>query len=237
MSAIYDARGIEVSEEDRLFAERVVTLGTGDGKHNTVNLAKRAIAEGVPGDFVEAGVNAGGHPALMAYAIRRYKGDGRKVHLYDSFEGVPRCGPEDPIEWRQIMGVNPDPAHPEACGRIVNPLSGVIENMGKWGADPSEYVIHKGWFQEVFPAETNTPKRISLLRIDVDLYDSTESVLEHLYPRVSSGGYVISDDWGEGEGMAPCRLATLRYWDRMGFAPPTVTRLPSTTGTVWWKKP
>lgn len=233
-SLTYDPQGIYVTSEEVAYAERVVTLGCGPGKHNTINLAKRCILENIPGDFVEAGVNMGGHPALMAWVIKNFSGS-RKVHMYDSFQGVPEAGTEDPPEWREIMGVAKNPAKPVACGRIVNPLDAVKENMVKWSVSDIPIVYHVGWFEEVLPTEKITPEKIALLRIDVDLYHSTEVVLEHLYPRVSTGGYVISDDWGEGEGMAPCRKATLAYFDKRGLPHPKVTRIPSTPGTVWWK--
>jgi hypothetical protein len=171
----------------------------------------------------------------MSYVLRKYGGKGRKVHLYDSFQGVPVCGPDDCPEWKQITGVNEDRTKGIAAGRIVNPMWQVKENMVRWEADLDSLVYHEGWFQELLPKERDIPQ-ISLLRIDVDLYDSTVPVLEYLYPRVSSGGYVISDDWGENESVTPCRLATLRYFESHGIPVPVVTRLPSTTGTVWWRK-
>lgn len=233
---IYDPLGVEVTPDERAYAERVVTLGRGFGKHNTINLAKRCIDRKVEGDFVEAGVNMGGHPALMAWTAKRY-GSSRTVHMYDSFQGVPQAGPEDPPEWREIMGVSKDPAHPVACGRIVNPIEAVKENMAKWDVADTNIVYHVGWFEEVLPTEKNTPEKIALLRLDVDLYESTRVVMERLYPRVVSGGYVITDDWGEGEGISPCRLAMFRYFDALGLDRPEVIRIPETPGTAWFRKP
>jgi O-methyltransferase len=47
-------------------------------------------------------------------------------------------------------------------------------------------------------------QRWSLIRLDGDMYESTMLGLEHLYPRLSVGGYVIIDDYGAVEG---CRRA------------------------------
>lgn len=39
------------------------------------------------------------------------------------------------------------------------------------------------------------PRRLALLRIDVDEFAATLEVLQALYPRLSVGGYVVLDDW------------------------------------------
>jgi O-methyltransferase len=46
----------------------------------------------------------------------------------------------------------------------------------------------------------SAPKRIALLRLDTDWYESTRHELEHLYPRVVSGGVLIIDDYGWWQG-------------------------------------
>lgn len=230
-----EERGVLATKEERDYAEKVVTLGVGHGKHNTIYLAKRCISEGVEGDFAEAGVGMGGHPALMAWVDRKYGSGSRKVHLYDSFQGVPKCGPEDVREWRELVGLNPDPMHPEACGRIVNPIENVKANLWRWAGTLDPFVFHVGWIQQVLRSEQNTPAKLALLRVDVDLYDSTVPVFEYLYPRVVKGGYIITDDWGESEAMSPCRLAMYRYFDGRGIPRPTPMRIPDTPGTAWWK--
>ena len=48
--------------------------------------------------------------------------------------------------------------------------------------------------------ERNAELRISLLHIDVDLYEPTRVCLEAFYPRVVRGGLVILDDYGAFPG-------------------------------------
>jgi hypothetical protein len=233
---IYDQLGIEVSPDEQQYSRIVVTLGRGTGKCNTMNMAKRCIDQGIEGDFAEAGVHMGGHPALMAFIIKKYA-QNRRVHMYDSFKGVPQPGPDDCKEWQDNSGTNPNPAVPVETGVIRNPIAGVQENMQRWRVDESLLVYHEGWYEEVLPKETNTPEKIALLRIDCDLYHSTIPVMQYLYPRVQSGGYIIDDDWGETEKPTPARLALLKCLDEMGHPHPKVQRIPETRGTVWWQKP
>ena len=48
--------------------------------------------------------------------------------------------------------------------------------------------------------EKNPHLKISLLHIDVDLYEPTKVVLEKLYDRVTKGGIIIFDDYGAFAG-------------------------------------
>lgn len=233
--AIRDIHGVEVTPEDAAFAVPCVTCGEWDGKHNTINLAKRCLEDGVPGDFVECGVNAGGHPAIMGLTLL----NGRRVHLFDSFQGQPQAGPDDCPDYQRILGMNPDRKKGIASGTFIAALWQVDSNMRNWGVPLDRLVYHEGWLQEVLPAIAATFPPIALLRVDVDLFDSTTPVYEYLYDKVSPGGYIISDDWGssalESEPIE-CRKATLDFFDRRGLPRPTVTKLPRTSTTVWWQK-
>ena len=44
--------------------------------------------------------------------------------------------------------------------------------------------------------EENPGLRISLLHLDLDLYEPTKVALEYLYPKVVPGGAVILDEYG-----------------------------------------
>ena len=45
------------------------------------------------------------------------------------------------------------------------------------------------------------PKKISLLRLDTDFYESTKIELEELYPLLEIGGIIIIDDYGHWKGQ------------------------------------
>lgn len=228
--------GIEVSQHDELYAHTTVACGQAVARFNTMCLAKRAIAEGIPGDFAECGVNAGAHPACMAYVSENYGKLERKVHLFDSFEGLPMAGPDDTEFDKQTLGMNPDRDHGKKADRLLAELWQVELNMDRWHVNKSILVYHKGWFQDVLKEVAKTLGPIAVLRVDVDLYDSSTPVYRYLYPLVSKGGYVISDDWGEA-GATPARIATLKVLQELGYPDPEWTRIPGQVSTVWWKKP
>jgi len=75
--------------------------------------------------------------------------------------------------------------------------------------------VHKGWFQKTMPEAAKQIEKISILRLDGDLYDSYKVSLHHLYPRVVQGGFVIIDDWCfEG-----CRSAVREFFEEQNVHP------------------
>jgi len=182
-------------------------------------IARAAIAAGVPGDFVECGVFAGSNAAAMARAIqdiRRERSapvDGRRVHLFDSFAGVPSGGPHDE-GWTHPKGVS-------ACSRLH-----VEQYMKNWNIPAELLVYHEGDFHETVPFFAGQQEarsgKIAVLRLDGDLYESTRVCIEHLYPLVSVGGWVIVDDWN----LPGCRKAVDEYFGGAPPAPITFQKQP-----------
>lgn len=174
---------IKTDEERWLRMVSMSMLGEYPSLTATFELAKSLINCDVPGDFVEAGVYAGAECAVMARAIMATGAAGRRVHLFDSFQGCPAAGPED-LEFLSA-GVQPGGA---SC-----PMAAVQRNMRAWGIPESLLVYHPGWFADTLPG--NDLGAIALLRLDGDLYESTKPCMVHLYPKLSVGGWCILDDY------------------------------------------
>ncbi len=179
----------------------------------TFDLARNVIERGIPGDFVECGVFGGAQCAVMARAIMReecgqlIRGKlygNRRVHLFDSFSGVPEPGEHD-TEWISA-------GHPP--GQSVCSLEAVKQHMAEWGIPDELLVYHPGMFEETVPWYSRIPQTpvrpIALLRLDGDLYESTRVCVEHLAPLVSPGGWIIVDDFG----LSGARKAFLEHYDR-----------------------
>ena len=64
----------------------------------------------------------------------------------------------------------------------------------------------KGWFDETLPKAPI--EKLSLLRLDGDLYESTIIALESLYPKLAIGGFIIIDDFN---AFQFCKKAVLDY--------------------------
>src|SRR5262249_51251722 len=81
-------------------------------------------------------------------------------------------------------------------------LDQVRDNFRRYGLLDDQVRFLPGWFRDTLPRAPIA--RLAVLRLDGDLYESTIQALEALYDRVSAGGYVIVDDYGN---VAGCRQA------------------------------
>lgn len=151
----------------------------------------------VQGDYVECGVWRGG----MSAAISEILGPDKKIHLFDSFEGLPAAAEIDgsaAINWQKNVN---DPGYYNNCSAEVN----YVENAMKL-ARHDNYSIYPGWFSETLPGFSKRP--IGILRLDGDWYDSIMTSLVYLFPMVVDGGLIILDDYGQWDG---CSRAVHKY--------------------------
>ena len=175
----------------------LAALSTRETVQASYDIARLAIERGVPGDFVECGVFGGAQCAAMARAIMdiyRAVSTSRRVHLFDSFDGIPAPGEHDvDIEPRM---------HAAFADQTRCTLEDCKNHMREWGIPDELLVWHPGPFEKTAPlmklAMGLGGESIAILRLDGDLYESTKVCLEHLYPLLSPGGWCIIDDMGLG---------------------------------------
>ena len=163
---------------------------------STYDLTKYVIDNNIEGDLVECGVAAGAQIMTMKVAIDK---DERVIWAFDSFEGIPLAGEND-IEQPGIGAISHNKNLPikerlVSSGVTVHSLDNVMLNFSRCGIGLNGVTFVPGWFQDTLPDTESEIEKISLLRLDGDLYESTEVCLKYLYPKVSSGGIVIIDDY------------------------------------------
>ena len=195
--------------------ERPVTTGRGSwldaisaltllGKQRLNNLrwcVEDVLRRDVPGDMIETGVWRGGACILMRAILKAHDIRDRKVYAADSFEGLP---PPDPMRYPLDRGSK----FHEQRGFAVS-LDEVRRNFEAYGLLDNQVKFVKGWFRETLPKLTG--HMWSVIRLDGDMYQSTMEALESLYPDLSTGGFIIIDDFGAVPG---CRQAVLDYRQR-----------------------
>jgi hypothetical protein len=152
---------------------------------------------------------------MMAYGLLKQSDKGRKIYLFDTYEGHPRPNAEKDVdlwgnqaadEWRQRQD--------EGRGWGAAPLPQVRKNLLSTGYPADQLVFIKGMVEDTIPA--NQPDALALLRLDTDWYDSTKAAINYLYPKLSPGGVLIIDDYGHYRGQ---REAVDEYFRSIGEMP------------------
>ena len=181
--------------------------------------AETALADNIPGDFIEAGVWRGGACILMRAILKAHDTKDRKVFVADSFNGIPRPDLDKyPLDNRS--------KHYRSTYLSV-PQEDVERNFRKYELLDDQVVFLKGWFKDSLPvAPIDT---LAVLRLDGDLYGSTMESLDHLYPKLSSGGFCIIDDYS----LSPCRAAVEDYREKHAIGE-EINKIDWTG--VYWRK-
>ena len=179
-----------------------------------------ALRNGVPGDVIETGVWRGGATIFMKAVLDAYGATDRTVWVADSFEGLPKPNPgkypadAGDVFWKQSLDVS---------------VEQVQANFRRYALLDARVKFLVGFFSDTMPVAPID--KLAVLRLDGDMYESTYVVLEHLYPKVSPGGYVIVDDYG---CVPACAQATEDYRKTHSISAPV--RKIDWTG-VFWQKP
>ncbi len=159
---------------------------------------------GVEGDFIETGVWRGGAAIFMRGALAAYGDEERVVWAADSFAGLPH-----PAATLYPQDEGDDSWVEESWFEI--PLETVKRNFERYGLLDERVRFLVGWFHETLPEAPI--ERLSLIRLDGDMYGSTMEALRFLYPKLSPGGYVIVDDYW----LPNCRAAVEDYRAEQGI--------------------
>lgn len=143
------------------------------------------LSEGVKGDLIETGVWRGGACIFMRAVLAAYGIEDRKIFVADSFEGLPK---PDAEKYPADKG---DKHHIHTY--LVISKEDVENNFRRYGLLDNQVVFLKGWFKDTLPQAPI--EKLSILRLDGDMYGSTMESLESLYPKLASGGFCIIDDY------------------------------------------
>jgi O-methyltransferase len=130
----------------------------------------------VPGELAEVGVYRGGSAKLILLAS-----DGRPLHLFDTFQGIPAVEAIDAPHFK-----------PGAW-------KGSLEQVQSYLAGHDNLHFHVGFFPDTAGPIADT--RFAFVNLDVDTHQSTKDALNVFYPRMSPGGVILSHDYGWAEGV------------------------------------
>jgi hypothetical protein len=208
----------DFTPRDIAIMERVLpyTMTSPERLLSTVQAVRYVTENRIPGDFVECGVWRGGSVLAMLLTLLEYGVTDRKIHLFDTFEGMTEPTEAD----RDLM--NEDAA-------AILARTERKAGMNVW-CIASEQDVRQTVSIAGYPAENihfavgdvlktipeAAPERIALLRLDTDWYESTRHELIHLYPRLAPQGVLIIDDYGFWQGA---RQATDEFFATLDAKP------------------
>lgn len=172
---------------------------TSPEKLNALVLAVRyVVAHGIQGAVVECGVWRGGSMQAAARTLVEVGDTSRDLYLFDTFEGMSEPGEKD----LRHDGVSAsDLLERNSKGSLVwavASLADVQDGMRRVGYPDDRLHYVQGKVEDTVPQ--SAPESISILRLDTDWYESTKHELDHLYPRLASGGVLLLDDYGWWDG-------------------------------------
>ena len=165
--------------------------GTSYKSHLAMALKILETPPEVPGDILECGTWKGCSAVNLSLVCKIV---GRKIKIYDSFEGLPPGELHD----RQAKYYEEG----EYCGTLEE----VKSNIERYGSiECCEFV--KGWFQETLP-KLDSPVLLAFL--DVDLEASLETCVRNIWPHLVDRGYIFIDEF---EVLDYCALFySEKYW-------------------------
>jgi hypothetical protein len=172
----------------------------------------------VPGDLIETGVWRGGACIFMRGYLEAYAMRGRRVWVADSFQGLPK--PTHPADEAYDYSR-------EVAPYFAISLDEVKENFRRYDLLDDRVVFLEGWFKDTLPLAS--VQELALIRLDGDLYESTMEALTNLYHRLSSGGFVIVDDYI----VEPCAKAIHEFRVSRSISDALV---PIDAQSVYWRK-
>ena len=121
------------------------------------------------GSVAEVGVYKGGSAKILCVI----KGK-RKIHLFDTFEGLPQPSKKDTVKVGWLSDTS-------------------LKSVKDYLSEYENIFFHKGYFPQT--SEDLTSEEFCFVHLDTDLYQSTLDSLEFFWPRMVKGGRIISHDY------------------------------------------
>lgn len=134
------------------------------------------------GCILECGSFRGGTSLFMALMLRTWADD-RRIHAFDTYEGMPAATPKDG-ETIYNPGLFTEVDYQDTCAYFAR--HGCGETI----------TAHKGLVQDTLPPVLEQERDVSLALIDTDQYSSTLKSLQCVVPKLSTNGLILVDDYG-----------------------------------------
>ncbi|HUL74541.1 MAG TPA: TylF/MycF/NovP-related O-methyltransferase [Vicinamibacterales bacterium] len=179
---------------------RPYTMTSPERIHALVEAVRYVVRRRLPGAIVECGVWRGGSMMAVARTLLELGDTSRDLYLLDTFEGMSAPTDRDvDLSGRQADQLLAPSTRTDATSYwCYASLEDVQRSLATVGYPEARVHYVRGKVEDTVPGQA--PGEIALLRLDTDWYESTRHELQHLYPRLVSGGVLIVDDYGHWKG-------------------------------------
>lgn len=143
----------------------------------------------IEGDICEFGVAQGITSQLIANEIKN--GDDRVLHLFDSFEGLPKPSANDSLK-DDIFNLGNIEAYE---GKMSVPEIQVLQRLEKLNYPKSRYIVHKGFIENLISSQKEFPQLVSFAYVDFDFYEPIKTILDFLNGATKKGAVIMVDDY------------------------------------------
>jgi O-methyltransferase len=197
---------INLSKTEKSDVKKVLSLTMVSNENlkflvSAINYLKKS---NIKGDYVETGIWRGGLSILSYLTFMKNNKKKMNFYLYDTFEGMPKPGKYDMKINKNLSQVfNKWKKKSKTLeGWNYSSIKEVRGNISKICGKSSlnNFYLIKGKVENTLKIKKNLPKKICLLRLDTDFYNSTKSELQNLFKIVSKGGIIIFDDYSNWLG-------------------------------------
>jgi O-methyltransferase len=141
-----------------------------DNEENYTLYSCLKATKNLSGDIAEFGVYRGGTAKLICEVKSN-----KNLYLFDTFEGLPKTSDNDLLV---------------KAGWLDNTS---VESVKNYLKDYKNVFYVKGFFPET--TESVFDKKFSFIHLDTDLYQSTLDGLKFFWPRMVTGGRIVSHDY------------------------------------------
>jgi len=158
---------------------------------NLYYLAINVLKEKIEGQFLEIGCYKG-YSAILIQKILLSFDSSKQLIVFDSFQGLPEKSDQDFLDDSKAANkkILQDNKRVNK-GWFESSKQTLIDNFKKYKVPLPEIV--EGWFEDTLTE--NTPEKIAFAHLDGDFYSSTKVALENIFPKMSTGGILLIDDY------------------------------------------
>lgn len=141
-----------------------------------------SVCKRLPGDFVECGTGRGMVMSAVLESLDEWESLNKSVWLCDTFS---------PHYLNEATGVN-DESRATSTNYALS-IDSTRENFSQW----SRVNLVQGSLPESL--DNVSIDRVAFLHLDLNFASTEQNVLRKLWPKISSGGMVLLDDFGTNE--------------------------------------